>query len=216
MTVLDQAEAVTTGTPNAAVGYVAMGLIIAFCPIAVVNTLAMSTLARSRELAVLRVVGTTRRQAARMLRTETLRAVGVAVAIGTSISLATLAAFSAGMTGSALPYAYLAVVTAVVTLALAPRRSPAGSCCGLAPPTRSPPANDGRHRRSDRARQGAVEPGPRRQHPDNPGAVRLPESLVLLGEHDLAALADRREDGDDERRHGQGQEHRGDRSGQED
>ncbi|MBE1589286.1 putative ABC transport system permease protein [Nonomuraea angiospora] len=121
--VLDGAGTAQVDSPNAAVTYVAMGLIIAFCAIAVVNTLAMSTLARSRELALLRVVGTTRRQAARMLRAETLTATVVAVALGTAISLVTLAAFSAGMTGSALPYvppgAYLAVVAAVAALALA-------------------------------------------------------------------------------------------------
>ncbi|WP_188189594.1 FtsX-like permease family protein [Nonomuraea sp. SYSU D8015] len=122
----DQASA---GSANAAVAYVAMGLIIAFCAIAVVNTLAMSTLARSRELALLRVVGTTRRQAARMLRTETLTALAVSVAIGTLISLVTLAAFSMGMTGSALPYvpplAYVAVIAAVAALALAATAIPA-------------------------------------------------------------------------------------------
>ncbi|MEU6787688.1 FtsX-like permease family protein [Nonomuraea angiospora] len=121
--VLDAAGTAQVESPNAAVTYVAMGLIIAFCAIAVVNTLAMSSLARSRELALLRVVGTTRRQAARMLRAETLTATVVAVALGTAISLVTLAAFSAGMTGSALPYVppatYLAVVAAVAALALA-------------------------------------------------------------------------------------------------
>ncbi|MEV4108767.1 ABC transporter permease [Nonomuraea sp. NPDC049695] len=117
------------GGADAAVAYVAMGLIIAFCAIAVVNTLAMSTLARSRELALLRIVGTTRRQAARMLRAETLTALAVAVVVGTAISLVTLAAFSMGMTGSALPYvpplAYLAVVAAVAGLALAATAIPA-------------------------------------------------------------------------------------------
>ncbi|MFI7228629.1 FtsX-like permease family protein [Nonomuraea angiospora] len=121
--VLDGAGTAQVDSPNAAVTYVAMGLIIAFCAIAVVNTLAMSTLARARELALLRVVGTTRRQAARMLRAETLTATVVAVGLGTAISLVTLAAFSAGMTGSAMPYvppgAYLAVVAAVAALALA-------------------------------------------------------------------------------------------------
>ncbi|MEQ4715555.1 ABC transporter permease [Nonomuraea sp. B19D2] len=129
VTVLDQAGAAQAGTANAEVTYVAMGLIIAFCAIAVVNTLAMSTLARSRELALLRVVGTTRRQVARMLRTETLTAIALAVAIGTAISLVTLAGFSRGMTGSVLPYAppltYLAVVAAVAGLALAATAIPA-------------------------------------------------------------------------------------------
>ncbi|GAA3254720.1 ABC transporter permease [Nonomuraea helvata] len=117
------------GGADGAVAFVAMGLIIAFCAIAVVNTLAMSTLARSRELALLRIVGTTRRQAARMLRAETLTALAVAVVVGTAISLVTLAAFSMGMTGSALPYVppltYLAVVAAVAGLALAATAIPA-------------------------------------------------------------------------------------------
>ncbi|NUW44523.1 FtsX-like permease family protein [Nonomuraea rhodomycinica] len=117
------------GSPDAAVAYVAMGLVIAFCAIAVVNTLAMSTLARSRELALLRVVGTTRRQAARMLRTETVTALLVAVVLGTAVSLVTLAAFSRGMTGSASPYVppltYAGVVAAVAALALAATAVPA-------------------------------------------------------------------------------------------
>ncbi|WP_433445556.1 FtsX-like permease family protein [Nonomuraea sp. CA-141351] len=137
VTVLDQAQAAEAGTPDAAVTYVAMGLIIAFCAIAVVNTLAMSTLARSRELALLRVVGTTRRQVARMLRMETLTATGLAVVAGTAISLVTLVAFSRGMTGSALPYAppvtYLAVVVAVAGLALTATAIPARFLLGPRP-----------------------------------------------------------------------------------
>ncbi|MEU8104003.1 ABC transporter permease [Nonomuraea muscovyensis] len=117
------------GAADAAVAYVAMGLIVAFCAIAVVNTLAMSTLSRSRELALLRAVGTTRRQAARMLCAETLTALFVAVAIGTLVSLVTLAAFSRGMTGSVLPHVppltYAGVIAAVAVLALTATAVPA-------------------------------------------------------------------------------------------
>ncbi|WP_214413977.1 FtsX-like permease family protein [Sphaerisporangium fuscum] len=127
--VLDRVEAVTSGGANSEVNYVAMGLIIAFTSIAVVNTLAMSTSARSRELALLRLVGTTRRQVLRMLRLETCVAVGVAAVIGTVIALVTLAAFSSGMTGSAVPYVppltYLAVIAAAAVLALAATSVPA-------------------------------------------------------------------------------------------
>ncbi|MBE3008794.1 ABC transporter permease [Microbispora sp. NEAU-D428] len=109
-------------TPNAEVNYVAMGLIIAFGAIAVVNTLAMSTTDRSRELALLRLVGATRRQVLRMLRLETLTALVVSVLAGTAIALITLSAFSRGMTGSALPYVpptgYALVIAAVAALAL--------------------------------------------------------------------------------------------------
>ncbi|WP_174554096.1 FtsX-like permease family protein [Microtetraspora fusca] len=119
--VLDRVEAVVTPA-NAEVNYVAMGLIIAFTAIAVVNTIAMATCDRSRELALLRLVGATRRQIMRTLRWETSVALLVAVALGTGVASVTLSAFSAGMTGSATPYVplvtYLAIVAAVAALAL--------------------------------------------------------------------------------------------------
>ncbi|WP_344879686.1 ABC transporter permease, partial [Nonomuraea antimicrobica] len=127
--VLDHAQAGAAGTGGAEVNYVAMGLIIAFCAIAVVNTLAMSISARSRELALLRLVGTTRRQLLRMLRVETLTATAVAVAIGTLISLAVLTAFSNGMTRTPLPYVppltYVAIIAVTAALAMAATAIPA-------------------------------------------------------------------------------------------
>ncbi|MFG1682851.1 FtsX-like permease family protein [Nonomuraea sp. NPDC049269] len=127
--VLDRAQAVEAGAANAEVNYVAMGLIIAFTAIAVVNTIAMSTSSRSRELALLRLVGTTRRQVLRMLSLETLVAVAIAVALGTGIALITLVAFSTGMTGSVVPHipplTYLAVIAAAAALALLATALPA-------------------------------------------------------------------------------------------
>jgi putative ABC transport system permease protein len=107
---------------NAEVNYVAMGLIIAFTAIAVVNTLAMSVSDRLREFALLRLVGTTRRQVMGMLRIEAGIVVLVALVLGTGIAYAVLTAFSIGMTGSAAPsvapLTYLAVAGfgAVLTL----------------------------------------------------------------------------------------------------
>ncbi|MCF6470840.1 ABC transporter permease [Nonomuraea sp. MG754425] len=127
--VLDRAQVAAAGTGGAEVNYVAMGLIIAFCAIAVVNTLAMSIAARSRELALLRLVGTTRRQLLRMLRVETLTSAAVAVALGTLISLAVLTAFSNGMTRTPLPFVppltYVAIVAVTIVLALAATAIPA-------------------------------------------------------------------------------------------
>ena len=60
------------GQANAEVNHVAMGLILAFTAIAVVNTFAMSISERAREFALLRLAGATRRQVLRMLRTEAL------------------------------------------------------------------------------------------------------------------------------------------------
>lgn len=99
---------------NAEVQLLVMSLVIAFAAIAVVNTLAMATADRAREFALLRLVGTTKRQVLRMLRTETGLAVLVAAVIGTAIAVATLTAFSVGMTGTAQPSMPVAKYAAVV------------------------------------------------------------------------------------------------------
>ncbi|OKJ72101.1 FtsX-like permease family protein [Streptomyces sp. CB02460] len=110
------------GQENAEVNLLAMGLVLAFTAIAVVNTLAMSVSERFREFALLRLAGATRRQVLRMLRTETLSVLAVSTALGTGIALAVLTAFSIGMTGSAapgvLPLVYGTVVGTAALLAL--------------------------------------------------------------------------------------------------
>ncbi|GAA0575623.1 FtsX-like permease family protein [Streptomyces crystallinus] len=99
---------------GAEVNYLAMGLVLAFTAIAVVNTLAMSVSERVREFAMLRLAGATRRQVLRMLRLEAVAVLLIAAVLGSGISLAVLTAFSVGMTGSAapavLPLAYATVV----------------------------------------------------------------------------------------------------------
>ncbi|MGW7265629.1 FtsX-like permease family protein [Streptomyces sp. NPDC054842] len=107
---------------NAVVNYLAMGLVLAFTAIAVVNTLAMSVSERYREFAMLRLAGARRRQVLRMLRTEALSVLLLATALGSGIAFAVLTAFSAGMTGGAVPavrpLVYVAVIATAGTLAL--------------------------------------------------------------------------------------------------
>ncbi|WP_026151019.1 ABC transporter permease [Streptomyces prunicolor] len=107
---------------NAEVNYLAMGLVLAFTAIAVVNTLAMSVAERVREFALLRLAGATRRQVLRMLRTEALSVLLLATALGSGIALAVLTAFSVGVTGraapSVTPLVYLTVIGVAGTLAL--------------------------------------------------------------------------------------------------
>lgn len=102
---------------NAEVNYLAMGLVLAFTAIAVVNTLAMSVSERVREFALLRLAGATRRQVLGMLRTEALSVLLLATALGSGIALAVLTAFSVGMTGEAAPAVAPLVYVAVVALA---------------------------------------------------------------------------------------------------
>ncbi|MFJ9020083.1 ABC transporter permease [Streptomyces sp. NPDC102259] len=107
---------------NAEVDFLAMGLMLAFTAIAVVNTLAMSVAERVREFALLRLAGATRRQVLRMLRTEALSVLLLAVALGSAIAVAVLTAFSIGMTGRAapavVPLVYATVVAGAGLLAL--------------------------------------------------------------------------------------------------
>ncbi|MFI6353630.1 ABC transporter permease [Streptomyces sp. NPDC050743] len=107
---------------NAEVNYLAMGLVLAFTAIAVVNTLAMSVAERVREFALLRLAGATRRQVLRMLRTEALSVLLLATSLGSGIALAVLTAFSVGMTGraapSVTPLLYVTVVGIAGLLAL--------------------------------------------------------------------------------------------------
>ncbi|MFH9090709.1 FtsX-like permease family protein [Streptomyces sp. NPDC017673] len=102
---------------NAEVNYLAMGLVLAFTAIAVVNTLAMSVAERVREFALLRLAGATRRQVLRMLRTEALSVLFLATSVGTGIALAVLTAFSVGMTGRAAPTVTPLLYVGVVAVA---------------------------------------------------------------------------------------------------
>ncbi|MFI7502624.1 FtsX-like permease family protein [Streptomyces sp. NPDC049687] len=107
---------------NAEVNLLAMGLVLAFTAIAVVNTLAMSVSERIREFALLRLAGATRRQVLRMLRTEALSVLLLATTLGSAVALAVLTAFSVGMTGRAAPavspLVYAVVVAGAGLLAL--------------------------------------------------------------------------------------------------
>ncbi|MFF3624056.1 FtsX-like permease family protein [Streptomyces sp. NPDC002467] len=108
---------------GAEINLLAMGLVLAFTAIAVVNTLAMSTAERVREFAMLRLAGAKRRQVLRMLRAEAVSVLLIGAVLGSGIALAVLTAFSVGMTGVAapavLPVAYAVVVGAAGLLALA-------------------------------------------------------------------------------------------------
>lgn len=74
-----------------------------FAAIAAVNTLVMTVLDRRRELTMLRLVGSTRRQVMGMIRWEALLVTVVGAALGTAIALATLFPMTRGLMGES-PY----------------------------------------------------------------------------------------------------------------
>jgi putative ABC transport system permease protein len=117
--------------------YVLLGLIVAFCALALVNAIAMSTGERSRELALLRVVGAERRQLRSMIRAETAIMVAFGVTIGTLVAVPGLVLFSRDVSGGLLPevslhlyaglvglYTVLAFVATAVPVRLATRVDP--------------------------------------------------------------------------------------------
>ncbi|HEX7304444.1 FtsX-like permease family protein [Lentzea sp.] len=82
---------------------VAVGVILGYVAISVSNTLVMSTAARRREFALLRLVGTGRRQVVRMMRAEAVLTVGLAAVLGTVVAAVPLVLLAIGMTGSPVP-----------------------------------------------------------------------------------------------------------------
>jgi putative ABC transport system permease protein len=88
------------------------GIIFVFTAIAVVNTLMMIALHRTRELALLRLIGTTRKQVLAMARWEGIVTVALGLVIGAAIALITLVPTAAALSGS-LPTAPAALVVLV-------------------------------------------------------------------------------------------------------
>ncbi|MGW2176569.1 ABC transporter permease [Streptomyces sp. NPDC001732] len=99
-----------------------------FAGIAAVNTLVMTVLDRRRELTVLRLVGSTRRQVMGMIRWEALLVTVAGAALGTGIALATLVPMMKGLTGESPyipPLLYGSFVAAIVGLGLVATTVPA-------------------------------------------------------------------------------------------
>lgn len=77
----------------------------------------MATAARGREFALLRLVGSGRRQVVRMMRIESLIVIGVASVVGTLAAIPPLIGFSIGMTESWIPAVPLVIFAGIVAVA---------------------------------------------------------------------------------------------------
>ncbi|AGM06787.1 FtsX-like permease family protein [Amycolatopsis keratiniphila] len=100
------------------VNLVAVGVILGYVVISVANTLVMSTAQRSREFALLRLIGTTKRQVARMMRFEALATVGVAALLGTVVAGIPLMLLNLGLRGTPLPSGTVTVFGGVIAGAI--------------------------------------------------------------------------------------------------
>ena len=83
--------------------YVLLGVVVIFAALAVVNSLTMSIAERGRELALLRLVGASRRQVMRMIRVETLITALFGLALGALVAAPGLMVYSRSLTGDLVP-----------------------------------------------------------------------------------------------------------------
>ncbi|MFD0624448.1 ABC transporter permease [Streptomyces sanglieri] len=83
---------------------IANSLLLLYVLIAVVNTLVIATMARSREFAMLRLIGTSRRQTLRMMFLESWVVVVTAIVVGVLIAVPPTIGSSLAMTGQAMPH----------------------------------------------------------------------------------------------------------------
>ncbi|NUS10948.1 MAG: ABC transporter permease, partial [Streptomyces sp.] len=104
------------------------GVLGGFAAVAAANTLVMTVLDRRREVALLRLAGTTRRQVLRMLRGEAVLVAVAGLGIGGAIAWTTLVPIARGLTGTG-PYVpasqALALAAATVALTLVSTALPA-------------------------------------------------------------------------------------------
>ncbi|MGC5311558.1 ABC transporter permease [Micromonospora zamorensis] len=100
-----------------------IGVMVGYAALAAATTMVLAALARRRELALLQLVGVTRRQIRRMVQAEQAGLLGTAVLIGATIAALTLSAIVNGLTGSPIPYVpplgWVAVLGGTTLLALA-------------------------------------------------------------------------------------------------
>ncbi|MEV0275603.1 FtsX-like permease family protein [Streptomyces sp. NPDC050610] len=83
------------------VTYLLLAVITVFTSISVVNTLVMTTMERSGEFALMRLVGATRRQIGRMMALENAVTVLAALLLGSAVAGAVLAGCARALTGTA-------------------------------------------------------------------------------------------------------------------
>lgn len=105
------------------VNLVALIVILGYIAIAVINTLVMATGERSREFALLQLIGSSRRQVRAMMRTEAVMVAAISTAFGVLVAIPPLVGMSIGISGRLVPelpvLAVLGLVGAMGALALA-------------------------------------------------------------------------------------------------
>ncbi len=109
-----QAADVEQGKADAWVNFLMIGVLLAFIAVAAANSLVMATGERSRELALLRLIGATPQQVIRMIRVEALAVTGFGALLGLVIAAATLVPFSLAIARTTIPHLPWPVVAGIL------------------------------------------------------------------------------------------------------
>ncbi|MFC4012783.1 FtsX-like permease family protein [Nonomuraea purpurea] len=104
--------------------YLVLAVLVAFTALSLVNTLVMGTATRTREFALLRAIGASRRQIVRMMVWETAIVMTIGTIMGTAVACVVLAGANGALTGTmtltGLPMPqYPLMLAAVAVLSLA-------------------------------------------------------------------------------------------------
>lgn len=114
---------------NAWLNRILLAVLLGYVALSVATTLVTITTGRAREFALLRLVGGTRRQVARMLGIETAIVAGIAVGLGTLVAAVPLVVLAVRLTGTPLPagppWVYAGIVAAAVLTGVLSIRIPA-------------------------------------------------------------------------------------------
>ena len=114
-----------------------IGVMVGYAMLAAANTVVMAALARRREVALLRLVGVTKRQVKRMVHAEQVGLLGVAIVIGGGIAATTLITVVNTLTGDPVPYVpalgWVAVLGGTTLLALTTTVLPIGRLLRVPP-----------------------------------------------------------------------------------
>ncbi|WP_414938188.1 FtsX-like permease family protein [Amycolatopsis sp. cmx-11-51] len=111
------------GPQFAAANYLIVAMIIAFCAIAVTNSLIAATWHRRREFGLLRLTASTRQQVLGMVAVETIVSAVVAIVLGSLAALTTTIPYSLVKTRSPIPggplWMYLAIIAGAAAITAA-------------------------------------------------------------------------------------------------
>jgi putative ABC transport system permease protein len=103
---------------NKWLNYIMVVILAGFATIAAINTMAVTTAARVRELGLMRMIGSTHGQVRAVLRREAIMVGVIGLGLGMSVALATLVPFNKGSFDTTTPYVPLRLCLAISAAAL--------------------------------------------------------------------------------------------------